>query len=302
MFTLEHPITSSDALARGKICLKAEESFLRPTFGRNPVAVCLANNHIFDYGLPGFQDTLRVLKREGIACFGAGAGADNYNNPLVINVGETSVGLLGYVCPTTNPMCAGPEGPGVAPLQLPRIKSDLKTLRARGVDRVVVVLHWGVEEAHLPRPQDVLIARAIIDGGADLVVGSHAHAVQAFEAYRGKGIYYGLGNCIFQSLALPIARESGTHIFRYNLKYWNRQSLAVTFAPASGDFSHASLRFSAGALRAAKFSVRDLHLPLEGSAGFVRYGNRFNRHVLWCRLRNGLFRTRDRLGFSSLAA
>ncbi|HXG23747.1 MAG TPA: CapA family protein, partial [Chthonomonadales bacterium] len=41
------------------------------------------------------------------------------------------------------------------------------------------------------------IARAAIDAGADMVIGHHPHVVQDTEIYKGKPIFYSLGNFVF---------------------------------------------------------------------------------------------------------
>ena len=64
-------------------------------------------------------------------------------------------------------------------------------------DRVIVYLHWGYELETLPSPADRLLAKQLIDVGADLIVGCHAHCFLGYEKYNGKSIFYGLGNFIF---------------------------------------------------------------------------------------------------------
>lgn len=89
--------------------------------------------------------------------------------------------------------------PGFA---LSRIE-DLEHLRASlakmkpMADFVVVTMHAGIEYKRQPHRTQVSFARAAIDNGADLVVGVHPHWIQTIEQYRGKYIFYSLGNFIF---------------------------------------------------------------------------------------------------------
>ena len=288
-FYPRHPITRVGRQAGGKICLKAEESFIRQTFGRRPVAVCLANNHIMDYGCEGFNSTMSVLRREGIAYFGAGTIEDNCNNPLVLDIGGVSVGMIGYVCSSAHPICACSGSAGAAPLELSRIERDIKVVKERGVRRTVVFLHWGMEDVHLPRPQDISTAHSIIDLGADLIIGSHSHSVQAAERYAGKMVFYGMGNCIFHSVEVPIITGSGWYIFRYKTKSWNKESLAVTMDAGSMQVTVAGLRFRAGVLCPAAVAPRSLDKWISKSDSNMRlYTKRFERHVLTCKLRGEL--------------
>ena len=62
---------------------------------------------------------------------------------------------------------------------------------------VIVNLHWGAEHTLRPLPQQRLEAHALIDAGADVIIGHHTHTLQTTESYRGKPIFYGIGNFIF---------------------------------------------------------------------------------------------------------
>lgn len=291
IFNLESPITGADCAVAGKICLKADSSFIAKTFGRCPVAVCLANNHIMDYGPEGFSDTLAVLRKEGIRYFGAGTLEENCNNPLVLEMGGHRIGVVGYVCASANPVFAQDALPGVLPLKLSGIEKDVKALRSRGIERVVVMLHWGIEQVHLPRPEDVKTAMAIAEFGADLVVGHHSHTVQPIQIHKGKTICYGLGNCIFPFIEAPVITNSGRRTFRYRQRSWNQRSLAVT---VGSDFLHPTvqtLRFRDGVLRPAKATLNLLEVSkLPSDLPICQYEQRFTRHARMCALRPAVTR------------
>lgn len=86
--------------------------------------------------------------------------------------------------------------PGVAPLNKKAIIQTIKKLKDK-VDVLIVNLHWSYEYEVYPLPLHRRLALDIIDAGADLIVGHHAHIIQAYEEYKGKKIYYGLGNFYF---------------------------------------------------------------------------------------------------------
>jgi poly-gamma-glutamate synthesis protein (capsule biosynthesis protein) len=69
--------------------------------------------------------------------------------------------------------------------------------RAAGADLVIVYPHWGSEYDPTPFANQKALARMIIDGGADMVIGNHAHWAAAMEVYKGKPIWYALGNFVF---------------------------------------------------------------------------------------------------------
>ena len=63
-------------------------------------------------------------------------------------------------------------------------------------DKVVVLIHWGIERDEMPQEYQRALARRYIDAGADLVIGSHPHVLQGIEYYKGKPIFYSLGNFV----------------------------------------------------------------------------------------------------------
>ncbi len=242
---LESPVTLSAQPAAGKINLRSGDLYLRETFGREPLAVCLANNHIMDYGRQGLLDTIDCLARRGIGWFGAGLPADNRGNPLRIEIGGVRVALLGYVHADTRPVVAGGEECGAAMLDEGTIVRDMTAAREAGAARVVVQLHWGEEDVPLPRPEDALLARRLVDAGADLIIGHHAHCIQPIERYRGRSIFYGLGNALFPESELVAHDGGGRRLDDRHMKWqaWNRRSLMVRYDPAANEARPFLLRF-----------------------------------------------------------
>lgn len=284
VLNLESPITRADQPAPGKICLKAETNHLLSSFGQKPLAVCLANNHIMDHGVVGLNDTLAELDRTGIQYFGAGALAENCRNPLVLAIGGVRVGMLGYVCPSTHPNFVTPVQPGVKRIHLPTIRTDISALKSAAVARIVVMLHWGLEEVHLPRIADIELARSIIDAGADLIIGHHSHCIQRHEIYRGRPIFYGLGNCIFPDFGTPDRERNSPSGAWKKQRSWNRESLAVTWDVASGEIACRGLLFARDTLKTVPPRTRRLDVDLTNGSRH-HYGKQFAGHVRHMALR-----------------
>lgn len=183
-----------------------------------------------DYGEEGFAETLLQLESLGIPYFGAGTLADNCNNPHIATVGETKVGLMGYVCPSTHPIFASETANGVVPIDLVRIARDIRTAIDRGAQRLVICLHWGDEEVWLPRPGDIAIANDILALGVDIVVGHHAHCRQPVmkKVKQGKAqyVFFGLGNAIFPDFEY---RHHDGQISWKRQRSWNRTSTWVSY-------------------------------------------------------------------------
>ena len=77
------------------------------------------------------------------------------------------------------------------------VKEDVARARALGAQLVIVFPHWGVEYSTGPTAEQLALGHAAIDAGADLVIGNHPHWAGAVEIYKGKPIFYALGNLVF---------------------------------------------------------------------------------------------------------
>jgi poly-gamma-glutamate synthesis protein (capsule biosynthesis protein) len=183
--------------AQNKINLRSKSEHFLTTFkDKNPIAVCLANNHIMDYGEDAFLDTINFLRENNIMFFGAGNTENNFHNPCIINLDKHQIALLGYCCSTTSPVFGGTNHNGAAELDVSKISADIEAIK-NSKAKIVLYLHWGDELIHHPKPSDVTKARLLIDSGADLIIGHHSHVIQSHEIYKGNYIFYGLGNFIF---------------------------------------------------------------------------------------------------------
>lgn len=183
-----------------------------------------ANN--VNHGDEAILATVAVLDRAGIAHTGSGANLIAARTPAIVERGGVTIGFLAYTAVFfPHGHAAGPESPGVStirchtayephprvyelpgapaitrswpdPTALEALAADLAALRSR-VDVLVTYFHWGVSGMDDLAEYQRLVAHHVIDRGADLVVGSHAHVPQAVEVHRGRAILYGLGNFAF---------------------------------------------------------------------------------------------------------
>ncbi|MFI5226339.1 MAG: CapA family protein [Candidatus Limnocylindrales bacterium] len=158
--------------------------------------VSIANNHIGDAGTKGVLQTIANLDARGIRHAGAGKNTAAAHRPAMLQVGGVMVAILAYDT-IAKRYAAGPSKPGSAQLTAAGVKADVAAARAAGADVVIVYPHWGTEYKAAPFPAQQRLARAVIDAGADMVIGNHAHWVGAMEVYKGKPIWYALGNFVF---------------------------------------------------------------------------------------------------------
>jgi poly-gamma-glutamate synthesis protein (capsule biosynthesis protein) len=284
VLNLEAPLTDHTVGYPGKINLRGRAEHLAAAFAPLPVAVGLANNHIMDFYEPGLTDTVRELERLGIASFGAGSPGDAFRNPAMLTVGDLTVALLGYADESSTPVYHTDEHPGAARLDLAAVVHDISAARDRGADRVVVMAHWGQEQVTLPSLRCVELGRAMIDAGADLIIGHHAHCIQSFEVFRGKHIFYGLGNCVFPAHQSPSyfgPDGVSTRNADSRPSAHNRKSLAVTWDPGTGAVATTPLFFDDRTVHRGRFSADRYRLELASLDGYEeRYQRAFNRGTL----------------------
>ena len=156
----------------------------------------LANNHIRDAGGAGILQTIDNVTKRGIAVSGAGKNVAAARKPAVIEAAGTKVAILGYDA-IARGYHATATRIGSAPFTAAVIKADVAAAREAGADLVIVFPHWGTEYDATPFANQKRLARAAIDAGADMVIGNHAHWAAAMEVYKGRPIWYALGNFVF---------------------------------------------------------------------------------------------------------
>ncbi|MBA2372648.1 MAG: CapA family protein [Chloroflexi bacterium] len=158
--------------------------------------VSLANNHIGDAGRIGVLQTIANLDKRGIKHSGAGKDLKAARRPGMLEANGTKVAILAYDA-IAGYYNAGREKTGSAPLKGGFVKSDIEKARAAGAEVVIVFPHWGAEYQAKPFESQQRLARQIVEAGADMVIGNHAHWAAALEIHEGAPIWYALGNFVF---------------------------------------------------------------------------------------------------------
>jgi poly-gamma-glutamate capsule biosynthesis protein CapA/YwtB (metallophosphatase superfamily) len=170
--------------------------------------VALANNHSLDYGPDALLETLEHLSAHGIGAAGAGGDGAAARAPFVVEKNGLRIAFLSYVetpaegAYNRSNWEAGPAKAGVAWLDVEHVVADVAAAR-RAADAVVVFMHFGFEYHGTPSEAQRRQARAAIDAGASLVLGSHPHVLQEAEEYNGGLIAYSLGNFVFDGFDPP---------------------------------------------------------------------------------------------------
>jgi hypothetical protein len=158
--------------------------------------VSLANNHMGDSGDSGILQTMKNLDKYGLAHGGAGANTKQAHKATLLEAGGITVGILGYDS-IAGYYKSTATSPGTSRLSAKALVKDIAAARKAGADLVIVFPHWGIEYREKPSQYQVDMGRAAIDAGADMVIGNHPHWVEGMEVYKGKPIWYALGNFVF---------------------------------------------------------------------------------------------------------
>lgn len=239
--------------------------------------VSWAGNHCMDWGTEGFQDTIDALAAEEITVPGVGADIRAAREPRIVEAKGTRVAFLAYSSILPMNYWADDRRPGCAPMRaftvyeqvehdqpgtparvhtyphrddLRALEADIASARSEA-DVVVVSLHWGIHfvPAVLADYQRD-VAHAAIDAGADVILGHHAHLLKGVEVYKGRPVFYSLGNFAIDLRMTPeLAAGTGFREIRRLNPAWEVDfDTTHCFPPDSHKSLIVRCAFQAGAL------------------------------------------------------
>ena len=193
---LEAPVVEHEAKGIDKCgpCLKGTNKSVAAIKYAGFNVVTLANNHFYDYGEVGVEDTLQACKNHNIAIVGGGKNLKEASKIAYFNINGKTLAIINC-CEhefSIATECTGGSNP------LNPIQQYYAILEAKKeADKVIVIVHGGHEHYQLPSPRMKETYRFFIDAGADAVINHHQHCYTGYEMYNGKPIFYGLGNFCF---------------------------------------------------------------------------------------------------------
>jgi poly-gamma-glutamate capsule biosynthesis protein CapA/YwtB (metallophosphatase superfamily) len=155
-------------------------------------ALSEANNHAADMGWAGYEDSFHYLQKEGILVFGHPRDI-NEKSVAFTQILDQKIAFIGFDDVDFK-------------LKTEEAFQKIKDLTAQGY-KVIPFFHWGVEYVHKPNARQQDLARRSIDAGAFAVIGCHPHVVQSYETYKGRPIFYSLGNAVFDQEFSPATQE-----------------------------------------------------------------------------------------------
>lgn len=262
-------------------------------------AACANNVH---FGQAAIEHSLSLLDKHNITHAGAGINRQEARRPAIFEWKGTTFGLLSYtavywpigqaageknagvatvkVYTAYEPHRRLFEMPGAPPTTLTHpdekeceeIKNDIIELRKK-VDVLVVYFHWGVSGHHDVCQYQTTLGRLAINAGADLVVGSHPHVVQAVEIYKGKPIFYSLGNFLFGSDFKPARGYRNGLVAIAEVK--NREVVRVLIVPSAINEKEQPALLGPDQSESAALMDSVKRLSSVFGTQFIRHGDRF---------------------------
>ena len=166
--------------------------------------VGIANNHVYDYGEEALVDTIDTLDRAGMPHVGAGKNLEEAEEPVYFILNGRKIGIvaatqiersLNYTKEATE------DSPGVLKTLNPDKFVSVIEKTKKNSDLVIVFVHWGTEGNSAYAADQVALAQAFVNAGADVIIGGHTHCLQGIAYVEDVPVIYSLGNYWFSSTA-----------------------------------------------------------------------------------------------------
>ena len=180
---LEGPITETTVCQKKAYSFRFLPKTAKLLFENKINIANLANNHSFDCGRKGLDDTKKNLDYFDISYFGGNELNDSY---IIKKVGDKKIAFVGI-------------DDTFRKININDFYNLVENLKEEN-DYLVVNIHWGYEYNKLPSKRQTEIAHKLIDSGTDVIIGHHPHIIQPMEIYKNKAIFYSLGNLVFDQI------------------------------------------------------------------------------------------------------
>ena len=156
----------------------------------------LSNNHLGDFGRQGVISTINAVKSAGLNYVGADENIDDAATYDIQDINGIKVATIGISDIVPKDFSANRTEAGILSTMYPSY-NRLVYEASQEADLVVVNLHWGIEYGVDESETQEKIGKALIDAGADVIIGSHPHVLQPIQTYKDGIIFYSMGNFVF---------------------------------------------------------------------------------------------------------
>ena len=195
---LECPATKIESPVFKQYIFRSEPEWLDTLRQHGITHLNLANNHSIDQGREGLLDTKQNIEEAGMVPIGAGASMQEAAGPVLLASSPRKVWLVPSLRLALENYSYLTDKPCVSQEPMDSLMQRVFQLRKADSTAVIIVsLHWGGEHTLKPVPRQRMEAHQLILAGADALICHHTHTLQTIETFRGKPIYYSIGNFIF---------------------------------------------------------------------------------------------------------
>ena len=196
---LEGQLTTSNDKVEKMFNFKAPTSYVNILKKGSVEMVSFANNHAYDFGKSGYDETIKTLDDNNVLHYG-------YSDYLIKEINGVKVGFMAFH--------------DIDCVKYSEAKKGLDYLKENGAKLIIVSVHWGIEKDLIQNNAQQKMGRYLIDNGADLVIGTHPHVIQGIEKYNDKYIVYSLGNFVFGGNQNPPDKD--TFMFRQTFTFYKQ--------------------------------------------------------------------------------
>ena len=205
---LECPATKIKAPVFKRFIFRGEPEWLDTLHQHGITHLNLANNHSIDQGREGLIDTKKNIIAAGMVPIGAGENMQEASEPVLLASEPRKVWLVPSLRLALENYAYLTDKPCVSQEPMDSLLSRVYQLRQQDSTAVIIVsLHWGAEHKLEPVPRQKHDAHMLCLAGADMLVCHHTHTLQTIEDFRGRKIYYSIGNFIFDQ-SKPLNSEA----------------------------------------------------------------------------------------------
>jgi len=195
---MECPLTDVITPLAKKYIFRADTRWATDLRRAGVTHAALANNHTNDQGYQGIQETARCLRQAGITTLGAGPNAQQRIAPTIIEQRGLRLALFNAVLFSLENWTTPAQRWAPCQVDASTLAQAIRLYRQQHPhDRIVAVLHWGVEFQQAPSLQQLMAARQLANAGCDAIIGHHPHVIQALQYVDKCPVFFSLGNFIF---------------------------------------------------------------------------------------------------------
>jgi hypothetical protein len=148
--------------------------------------VSIANNHIYDFGQIGYENTIDALAKNQLVTIGESC------EPELLEKGNAKCAILSVSLTSNNDsLCIS---------TIDQLKNSVRIFKSqRPAIPLILYIHWGLELQPDPEIWQRKLASDLVKSGVDAIIGHHPHVTQTIEFINDKPVFYSIGNFVWDT-------------------------------------------------------------------------------------------------------